>query len=100
MPSHTSLKRLYNLYNRKWFNGELPHDVSIIWAPLDTAHGKCYPKDRVIIMDPPLQSNGRFLRIILLHEMVHMRVPRATHGKRFQSEIDRLFAAGAYRGLL
>ena len=27
MPSHPSLKRLYNTYNRKYFDGKLPADT-------------------------------------------------------------------------
>lgn len=100
MTSHLSLKRLFNYYNRRYFNGELPANTQIVWSPLNGAHGQCWPEDRVIHIDPPLQAHVNYLRIILLHEMAHLKHPRAGHGKRFQSEIDRLYAAGAFRGLL
>lgn len=100
MASHISLKRLFNAYNRLYFNGELPTDTQIVWHPLDAAHGKCWPKDKVIHIDPPLQSHMNYLRIILLHEMCHLKHPRAGHGKVFRNEIARLFAAGAYKGRL
>ena len=100
MASHISLKRLFNFYNRRYFNGELPADTQLVWSPLDGAHGKCWPVDKIIHIDPPLQSHVSYLRIVLLHEMVHLKHPRATHGKLFHSEIDRLYAAGAFKGLL
>lgn len=100
MPSHISLKRLFNYYNRKYFNGELPVDTHISWSPLDGAHGKCWVTEKIIHIDPPLQSHVNYLRIIVLHEMAHLKHPRANHGKKFQDEMDRLYAAGAFRGLL
>ena len=100
MPSHISLKRLYNTYNRKYFDNRLPQDTQIMWAPMDSAHGKCWQDEHIIHLDPPLQANVRFARIILLHEMCHLACPESHHGKDFHREIARLFAAGAYKGLL
>lgn len=100
MASHLSLKRLFNSFNRKFFDGQLPADTQIIWAPLDGAHGKCWPGERVIHIDPPLQAHVDYLRIIMLHEMAHLKHPRAGHGKKFQEEIQRLHSIGAYKGLL
>lgn len=98
--SHASLKRQLNRFNRKWFNGELPEDVNIIWAPVDGAHGCTWPGEKLIHMDPPLQAHVNYRAIVLLHEMAHLKCPRAGHGAVFQAEIDRLYAIGAYRGLL
>lgn len=100
MASHLSLKRIFNRYNRKYFGGLLPADTQIIWSPLDGAHGKCWPVDKVIHLDPPLQGHVVFLHIIILHEMIHLKHPRAGHGKKFQDEINRLHSIGAYKGLL
>jgi predicted metal-dependent hydrolase len=98
MPSHISLKRLYNHFNKKYFNNELPADTQIMWHPMDSAHGQCWTEEHIIHLDPPLQSNVRFTKIILLHEMCHLI--HNHHGKEFHAEIARLFAAGAYKQLV
>ena len=53
-----------------------------------------------IHMDPALQLYPKFMRIILLHEMIHISNPRLSHGKRFNQQIERLRSLGAYDGLL
>lgn len=98
--SHSTLKRQYNIFNRKYFNNELPTDIHIIWSPLDRAHGASWPQEKTIHLDPPLAAHDRYRKIVILHEMVHIKHPRAGHGKVFQAEIDRLYAAGAFHGLI
>jgi hypothetical protein len=97
--SHLSLRRWYRYYNKLYFNNELPDDVNLIWAPLNGVHAQT---DRQTIwMDPQTQLFPKFMRTTLLHEMAHISCsPRASHGPVFQAEIDRLYAAGAFRRLL
>jgi hypothetical protein len=98
MASHLSLRRYFNLFNRKYFNNEVPHGTSVIWAPLNGNNGEY--QAGVIRIDIPLQGTPKMAKIILLHEMIHAHRPRANHGRVFQAEIRRLFEAGAYRRLL
>lgn len=100
--SHIQLRRRYNYYNRKYFDGKLPTDIEIIWAPCDDANGKVdwIGNKPIIKIDPSLQGQPKFTNIILLHEVAHVSHPRAHHGKVFKDEIKRLIDAGAYDGLL
>lgn len=98
--SHISLKRAFNLYNRKYFNNELPVDTSVIWCPLHKENGTCTPSLKEIRICTTLMSSPKLMRIILLHEMIHLKSPRLTHGKGFKAEKDRLYTLGAYDDLL
>ena len=101
--SHISLRRLYNFYNRKYFDGELPKDIEIIWHPCDDNNGRSDNlKGKIprIWIDPSIQAQPKFVRIVMLHECLHIKNPRMNHGKVFKQEIKRLFEAGAYDGLL
>jgi hypothetical protein len=98
MASHLSLRRIFNFYNRKYFNDEVPHSTTVTWAPLNGDNGDYI--DGAIHIDTTLQGSPRLAKIIMLHEMIHAHNPRLTHGKRFQAEIRRLAEAGAYAQLL
>lgn len=98
MASHLSLRRIFNFFNRKYFNGEVPHTTSVTWAPLNGDNGDY--QDGAIHIDTTLQGSPRLVKIIMLHEMIHARYPRLTHGKKFKAEIRRLVEAGAYDSLL
>lgn len=103
MPSsHLSLRRLYNFYNRKFFNSALPSDIELIWSPCDDANGKTDWIDGHwrIRIDPALQAQPRFTRIVMLHEMIHVAKPKANHGRVFKSERQRLWDAGAFDRLI
>jgi hypothetical protein len=104
MPtSHLQLRRLYNRFNRLYFNSELPTDLEIVWSPCDDANGITYTAGCTpfrIEIDPSIQGQVRFTHIVLLHEMVHVHRPRLGHGKRFKAELRRLVALGAYDKLL
>lgn len=98
MSSHISLKRIFNHCNRKWFNNQVPGDTRVLWAPLNGNNGEY--QAGTIRIDTTLQGSPKLAKIVMLHEMVHARYPLYGHGKKFQAEIDRLYAAGAYGGLL
>lgn len=108
--SDRQLKIWYAKYNAKWFNGELPTKVLIYWKPLSADCGSSCPifevEDNVfeIQIDPRHSGSHWEWKIILLHEMVHLRLwrtnPKHQHGKTFRREIHRLVTAGAYNGLL
>lgn len=96
--SHLSLRRWFSFYNRRYFANSLPADTVLQWKPLNGDDGLM--QDGAIYIDPVLQAVPRYMRIILLHEMVHLQYPRLTHGKKFRAEIDRLYAAGAFIPLI
>jgi predicted SprT family Zn-dependent metalloprotease len=96
--SHLSLKRWFNFYNKRYFNSELPANTRLFWSPLTRNHA--HMEDYEIHLDPALQLFPKFMRIMLLHEMVHLHNPRLGHGKKFQDEIERLWIAGAFIPLL
>ncbi|XP_013793631.1 mucin-4-like [Limulus polyphemus] len=73
-------KRLYNMYNEKVFNNELPSDLSITWNPrLRKTAGCCYYRkhssslNRVarIELAPKVIDSADRLRDTLIHELCH-----------------------------
>jgi predicted metal-dependent hydrolase len=53
-----------------------------------------------IHLDPSLALYPRFMRIMLMHEMIHLHKPKLGHGKKFKAEVKRLFDLGAYSYVL
>lgn len=98
MSSHISLKRIFNCFNKMYFNNEVPAETRVIWAPLNGNNGEY--QAGTIRIDTTLQGSLRMTQLIVLHEMIHARYPQYGHGKRFHAEVDRLYSAGAYRRLL
>lgn len=103
MDSDPRLRRWYLSFNKKFFNGELPLDTILVWAPggpaaayttsIDGADGK--PVQFQITVDPPLVAYPRLTKLLLLHEMIHVKLwplRLAAHGKRFKAELARLLA--------
>jgi hypothetical protein len=83
-----------------------PPDVHI--EIVDDACGPaCFvSSNQTIYIERSATVSEKFSRIALLHEMIHINLiedngdPDENHGSRFQAEVQRLFAAGAYRNLL
>lgn len=98
MTSHLSLKRYFNLFNRKYFDNQVPSDTRVIWHPLDTCNGEY--QAGTIRIDTTLHASPRLTKITLLHEMIHARYPKATHGPVFKAERQRLWDLGAYDKLI
>lgn len=61
---------------------------------------------KTLYIETAATISEKMSRILLLHEMIHVNFiedgqdPDEAHGIRFQSEVKRLFAAGAYSKLL
>jgi len=92
---------MYNHYNRKYFNSELPADTVLIWSPCDDADAICdWPnppaKTARIRIDPSLTRHTNATKLTLLHEMIHVKLGRAGHGKKFWAEVQRLWEAEAW----
>lgn len=97
--SHTQLRRWYRTYNRRWFNGELPDDMDVLYAPMDREHGlaECHPNEERIITIDTMYATPRIARWFLLHEMTHHYTGDWTHGNIFQAGQMRLAMLGAFR---
>jgi len=112
MQSARQLKNWYQNYNRKYWASALPEHTVLYWEPLpadkdDASTCPVYEVDRgqfVIKLDPIYKSQGTHWKINLLHEMIHLSLwvkhPKHMHGKLFKEEQARIFALGAYGGLL
>lgn len=103
---HRRVTRWYRVFNERWFNDELPHDVDVYWSPtekcaadLNVLHND--PESYILRLNPAYATDMNMARINLLHEMKHIKLwPYQAHGERFHKETQRLAAMGAYKGLL
>lgn len=99
VSSDPSLKRIYRRYNSKYFDGTLPDDTAVYYAPRQKRLGAAFYVNGQwhIEIDPVNTIASRFTHIILLHEMSHIPLhPYAGHDKRFKKQIRRLMSLGAY----
>lgn len=107
--SRTKAEKVYDRFNRKYFAGRLPR-VPVRFSlrsfpryhPLrDEAYAQCKRgKPMAVFINPRFLGLGipGFYRA-LLHEMVHIKLgEKAQHGPRFQKEMRRLAALGAFDG--
>ena len=115
MPDLTSdpkLRRWYLQFNRQWFNGDLPDDVTVYWDPV-SAQAECWSVlaipgtrdhepivDFIIRIDPRMSFSRALAKWALLHEMAHVKLyPNLNHGPKFHAEMLRLANCGAFRKL-
>jgi len=99
--SHAHLRRLYLQYNRRWFQGALPEDMDVFYAPDDEAHGLAVQDragEKYIKIDTAI-AGTRFARLTLLHECCHHLTGDFTHGKKFQAAMQGLAAIGAFKNI-
>lgn len=106
MKNDKTLKRWFREYNKRYFDNALPN-ATIFWEPAFVTTedlGEIWEKAPgvfIVRIDPAVKFCGDFTRIILLHEMMHLRLwPYRDHGEKFQAEKARLIFLGAYRKLL
>jgi hypothetical protein len=106
------LSRLYRLYNKKYFNNELPNIDIDFQSPRRfkaDGHGKrtCavtifqHGKPVAIYIKRYANKEWPYIKCDLLHEMIHVSLPcRCNHGPRFKKELRRLMKAGAFDRIL
>lgn len=108
MESDLKLRRLYRKLNDQYWAGELP-DVAIWWEPCSSAAGLTFEiagaEHLGITLDPCLVGLPKYTKLVLLHEMAHVRLwgrgGRVTdHGRAFDQEMQRLAGMRTYRKLL
>lgn len=100
--TNADLRWTYRKYNRRYFGGRLPA-VDIRFADIDDGClGICivFAGTHEIRIARPIRSWGKVVKCTVLHEMCHVALPkRVEHGPRFEREMQRLAAAGAFKGL-
>lgn len=101
IPLLSLLKR----WDRKYFDGKLPTFEVVFAKPSQkNAHAETtwYPDGRIEIrLQPYLAAQGRLMAIVLLHEVIHVSLPKnAKHGLKFAAARRRLIRRGAYDSLL
>lgn len=106
------LKRSFDVYNSAYHNDALSSGITVIFGTSKKgvdAHWE--PTTRSIVVSEKLRNHDSLALICLHHEMAHAKlaldgyvggtvVKDRHHGMRFQAELDRLYKAGAYDGLL
>jgi hypothetical protein len=97
-----TINRVYAEYNKKYFEGTLPKIPVGFKRIKDNAYTLFIGNDpAAIVLNRYLLKSGRLARIVLLHEMAHVKAGAdAGEGPSFQKEIHRLYQKGAYKGLL
>lgn len=99
--SHTQLRRWYRQFNARWFEGRLPEDMDVFYAPDDENHGFCeaHPNGVKIIRIDTKLAGTRHAQIDLIHEMNHHDTGAFNHGARFEAGMQRLARIGAFKGI-
>lgn len=94
---------LYAAYNQKYFKDKLPRAVPIFWCSKDkldaNSMATCFYTAPAIMVTEELKAFPCVAKFTLLHEMVHLRWPKAKHGKKFHKEMLRLAKIGAFKDL-
>ena len=107
--SNPQLCRWYSRYREQYFGDRLPppHCVSLRFEHPEEDQDGCVMEDSEgaglfhVQIDPALRAFKSLAKIVLLHEMAHVSIwPIRKHGKGFKQVLERLWEAGAYRGLL
>ena len=97
----------YRRYNKRFFDGKLPAEVPIQFVDMSKTDYCGLTTQLIepglslhsIYLDTKLKDHTNLLRMTLLHEMVHVKLPHAEHGKEFEDEMIRLAFRGAFKGI-
>lgn len=105
-----NLQRIYNRYNRLYFHGELPR-AEVGWNDElgDKLHGLTtvfhQEEGNLLYFNVALnvalkEYDKGYVRLILLHEMCHVKLyPYMHHGRRFQDAMKYLANNDALKGI-
>jgi hypothetical protein len=100
--TNKQLRGWYTKYNKLYFGGQLPKIyVRFAKMPKDTFGFSTYIGDWVgIELNRTYKHWLKFSRCVLLHEMVHISLPKKImHGPRFEKGMQRLAKLGAFMGI-
>lgn len=97
-----SLLDIFNRYNRKYFGSKIKLSALKIVRANFSGETQFYDNALPSIsVSNKILGWGRYVRIVLLHEMVHASLPwYAYHGPKFKRRIRKLVKQGAYDDLL
>jgi predicted SprT family Zn-dependent metalloprotease len=96
-PLYERLRRLFERYNRLYWQQKLPH-CRVIAARLQKSVGRFDPRNRTIKIDVAKHRSDRELRSTLLHEMCHVAAHRAGsrgHDAKFFEQMEQLLRKSA-----
>lgn len=112
--SNKDLKAAFVGLNKKFFNGIMCNDSTVV--RFENEEGEIEGDDGVTMYAPPeivihqrLKKHPTLSLIVLIHEMAHLAmfvdgyigyVDDGGHHIRFHAELNRLYKAGIYEGLL
>jgi hypothetical protein len=107
-PTKESLRQDYQAYNEMYFGDKLPHDVIINFDETDPeyyATTRLISRPIIISFNPYYRLGIRHTRLVLLHEMCHVRVgntmdDQTNHGIRWKVCMLGVDVHGAFRTLL
>ena len=97
------LKKIYNYWNKKAFNGELKKHMPILWSSRMTSGAGYYSyswKTELGVKhfyDEKIQLSTHYAERfpedvlnVIVHEMIHVRLPNETHGPGFKAMAKEL----------
>lgn len=100
------LELCYHAYNEQYFDNALPQNVIVYWDTMEGSALGAVAFDPgtgqfVVRLSMHLQFSETLTRMVLLHEMVHIKLWNASrgHGMPFQEEVLVLAHRGAFDGL-
>jgi len=107
--TNKDLKALFLIFNDRFFNSEIKENYSVRFGDkeeCDDAEGLC--TDDEIFINEDFKSHPDMAILVLGHEMSHAVIRKRGyrghdddgHSILFHAEIDRLYKAGFYEGLL
>jgi SprT-like family len=102
MITNAELQRMYHHFNKKWFGNRLPKDMVVAFEkmyPLGCTHCR---RGRPLWIDInfKMRHSRSNSAMTLLHEMVHVEMPRiggGGHGPKFHKRMMKLARQGAFR---
>lgn len=107
------LQEMFENFNRGFFNSVINIPKKNVQfgtnRKLENGYGFTNRETNEIFINEEIQFIKSFVTIVLLHEMAHLALYQngyvgyelhAGHHARFYAELDRLYKAGAYEGLL
>jgi hypothetical protein len=92
------LRLMFYRLNRKYFKGKL--NCSVKFADLSESENDGQIIGDDIEIEATYRRSVSATELILLHELIHANGDIKGHGRKFHKEVNRLYKAGAYKGLL
>jgi hypothetical protein len=92
--------QMYHDFNKKYFGNRLPKDMVVHFKRMRNNHGVTMMFENrplYILLDFKMRGLYRQTALTLLHEMVHVEIPKTQHGPKFHKRMLQLAKAGAFK---